>query len=319
MSSDYYIKLKVAVYYYEKGLTQQEIADKMHLSRPTISKLLKEAREENIVSIKINDPNAKKRLIDLEYEVIKRFEIGNAFIFEYNNESDEELKVKLGTVAASYFSELIRNNLKIGLVGSYSIKHMIDHLEKDRGIYNVEVVALTGGSQNFPPGASANVLCNKLVNKYNGIDYHLYTPLLVDTEEIKNMLLGNREVKAVLSKAKNLDVILLPIGHRPDEDSNLYKSGYYSEEEIKEIEEKGAVGDIAGRFIRADGSICKLSVNERVIGINLEDIKKTKEVIGIAGGYKKVEAILGALKGGYIKTLIADSNTCEKILSIDNG
>lgn len=314
---DYDLKVKVAVYYYDGNFTQQEIANKLGLSRPTISKLLKKAREEQIVSITVNDQRAK-HMVDLELAVSEMFNLRSVILFE-NDEGDEpQLGMKLGKAAASYFDRRIKDDLNVGLVGSHNVKFMIDNLKENKSIQNVKAYALLGGSQQFPMEASANLLCNRLVNKYNGTDVPLYSPMLTETEKIRDNISAGREIGRIVKGELELDVVVLPIGGKLSEDSNLYKTGYYTEEEVALIQ-KTAVGDVIARFIDPDGKVCDLEVNRRVVGYSIDALKDVKEVVGIAAGIHKAEAIFAALKAGYIDTLVTDRATCEKILSLANA
>jgi len=314
-----YIKmLKIARYYYEEGLTQQKISNKMNLSRPTISKLLNKAKEEGIVQINIVDNKNKSYILELEEKMIDSFNIKDVKIIEYNKNSKMNLKEKLGRAAADYFEKnILTSNLKIGVAWGYTLKHMVDYLKQNKSISGVEVISILGGSGKLKSDVNANDLCRKIANKYNGLGYFLYAPVILDDKITQNTIRNNHDIKEVLEKGKHIDLALVGIGE-PIETSLLLKTGYFGEKEIDELKSCNAIGDICARFYDLEGSVCKTKMNEKVIGLSIEDLKNIGKVIGIAGGNNKVKSILGSLRGELIDILITDSITANKILKYNN-
>ena len=123
-------------------------------------------------------------------------------------------------------------------------------------------------------------------------------------------MLFRSNIKGALDLAKNADVILTSVG------SVVYKSwsNYLSEKMLEGLEEKGVVGHIGGHFYDIQGREPDTALTERMIGVDVQDLKKCGETICIAFGEKKSEAVLGAVRGNYIETLIVDNKCAKKIL-----
>ena len=83
-----------------------------------------------------------------------------------------------------------------------------------------------------------------------------------------------------------------------------------------ELHEQGAVGDVCARYYDSQGQVLDVELNHRVIGIKLHVLHEIECVIGVAGGLAKAEAILGALRGDYIKILVADDVAARKVLEL---
>ena len=93
----------------------------------------------------------------------------------------------------------------------------------------------------------------------------------------------------------------------------------FTRAELDDLAERGAVGDMGLRFFNAHGEPVITPLNERVIGITLEEVKAAKRVVAVAGGARKISAIEAALAGGYVDVLITDHRTAERLLTRDAG
>jgi len=314
MDSDkkYCNKLKAAKYYYNEDLTQQEIADRLYLSRPTVSKMLKEAKEEGIVQFKIVDIKNKCNMFELEEKLMSKYNLKNVIVASYD-ETLENLKDQIGKAAASYFEDVVKSNMKIGISWGTTLNAMIENLSFNNNIKNLELVSMVGGSRRVVSDIQANILIEKILNKYDGQGYFLYAPAIVDNENIWQILNNNQETREILEKAVNVDIAFVGIGSEIEK-STVKDTGYFNEEEIKELKEKNSVGDICWRFFDEEGNICRSEVNKRTMGISFDDIKKINTVVGVAGGEEKVDAILASLKGDLIDVLITDEKTARTVL-----
>ncbi len=308
--SNYQLKFKAAKYYYEKDLTQQEIADKMNVSRPTVSNLLSQAREEGIVKIEIEDIRKDGQLIEAEKKIEDLYGLDEVKIAKC--QSQAALLDCIGQKAAEYFDRVVEHQMKVGVSWGRTLSSMMKHLPGRREDMELEVVTLAGGSGDSSSEVHCNILADKIIENYGGAGYYLYAPVIVDNEDVCRALLSNQETQKILEKAKNVDLAIVGIGS-PIESSNLLKTGYFQEEEVKEVRKKGAIGDICSRFFDEEGNSCDLSINRRAIGITLDDLRKINCVVGVAGGKEKIESIKAAMLGDYIDVLITDAITAENI------
>jgi DNA-binding transcriptional regulator LsrR (DeoR family) len=172
---------------------------------------------------------------------------------------------------------------------------------------------LAGGMGSQHVDIHANQLAYELAKKMNAACSYLYVPAFIESEDLKERLVKMNDVKHVLEEGKNVDMALVGLGN-PYHDSILKKIGYLNDQDIEEFKKVGAVGDISSRFVNINGEPINHTINERVIGIKLEDINQIKFVIGVAEGMNKVESVLGALNGHYLDVLIIDETTAAAIL-----
>jgi len=305
--------VRVASLYYEENRTQQEIAKVLNISRSGVSRLLTEARETGVVEIIIHHP--LRTVSYLENELLSKFGLRDVRILAGEYSRRDEVLQKLGRLAAGYLSDILQDGVRIGISWGTALQFMIDAL-KPLNYPRAEVVQLIGatGSENLPNHGP--ILAQLLAKKLNGRSYQIHAPLIVDNVRTKEVLLNEKNIKTGLEKAEQADIALLGIGSTRADLNSLLRTGYLSIEETRNIRDLGAVGDVCAQHYNLDGDWLDIDINQRVIGIGLEALKKIDTRIGVAGSSNKAQTIYGALKGGYINVLISDEQAAKRILSL---
>jgi len=303
---------KAALLYYIERKTQEEIAKRLSLSRPTVSRLLNYARESGMVSIDLKLPS--QVFPQLEDELEKSFSLEEAVVVS-SGESNISLKQNLGRGGADLLKRKIKESKILGISWGSTLYEVVNSLPQDHLQSDLRIVQLVGGMNPVNSFVYADELAKILAMKFNTDAYILRAPMVVDTPEIRSFMLNESHIKEVLSLARNSELAIVGIGTL-DKDSILFRSGCVSEEELIEIKMKGGVGDILGRFYNIEGEVIPSSLDERIIGIGLEELRNIPYVIGVAGGKNKVRAILGALKMNILKGLVIDELVAREILQV---
>lgn len=305
---------EVATLTYDRGLTQQEVAQRVGLSRSTISRLLNEARRKGIVEIYINSPF--RQSVELQAELCKRFGLKEARVLVSDTLSYEEMLQRLGLSAAFHLRSLIRDNMVIGIAWGTAIYQLVRSFRPMTRETNIVIAQMVGsvGAQNYD--VSGARLAQELARLVRGRYYELHAPLLVESAQLREALMQERDVAEVLRLACQSDMAVVGIGSFGSEYSSLVRSGYLRAHELAELRQAGAVGDICAYPIDICGREVQVDLKRRVVSITLHDLRAIPLVIGIAGGLSKAEAILGALNGGYLDVLITDSVAANEVLRI---
>ena len=301
--------VKVSKLYYEEGLSQDEIILRLNLSRSKISRLLQQARDEGIVQISVVPP--KHLYSELENKLEKRFGLLEALVVESHvGDPQETILRELGSAAAVYIERSVTPNTTLGISWGSTLRSMVTALHPIR-MPGCMVVQIIGGLGQPEAEVHATELCYRLSRALNGQLTLLPAPGIVASKQARNVLLTDVNVMRAAELYDHLDLALVGIG-APVPNSVLIRDGsIISRAELDLLLEKGAVGDIALRFFDAQGQLVESEIDSRVIGITLEQLKKTRCIVGIAGGTDKFQAILGALLGELINVLITDSITAE--------
>jgi DNA-binding transcriptional regulator LsrR (DeoR family) len=314
MSYNIKLMVKVSNLYYKDSLTQEEVSEKLKISKYQVNRILKKAISSGIVQINIIDPTIN--ISNLEVELEKKFGLKRAIVVENYGLSDIELKSKLGNAAANFLIEIIKGGDIIGVSWGTTINTVIDQLPSKIN-KEVEVVQITGGSHQLSVDLNCHDITRRLAKKFNAEPKLLYAPAILDSKELHKLLLQEKSIKETFEFFDRVTVALVGIGAMyPKIVSTLVKTGHINEEDFKSLKEHNAVGDVFSHFFNIDGKICDSSLKGRLVAMPVEVLLKVPYSIGVAGGRVKAEAILGALRGRYINILITDNTAAEKILKL---
>jgi len=312
---DLRLLVKVSKAYYEQGLTQQEIADRLHQSRSRVSRLLREARDTGIVQITVVPP--KNTHPDLEVQLETTFRLQEAVVIEVAEQSsDEAISREIGMAAAAYLQRTLMDGDIIGISWGTTLNAMVSALQPQE-TRDVHVVQIIGGLG--PPEAEVHAtdLCRRMVRALGSKLTLLAAPGIVDSQQVKEVILRDSHVQTVFDLFSHINVAYVGIG-APTPDSVVMRDGtIMTQAELNGLLAKGAVGDIALRYFDARGQPVHSDLDDRVVGITLEQLRRIDRVVGVSGGQQKHAVIRGALLGGLIDVLITDQVTAQRLLVPD--
>lgn len=312
---DVRLLVRVAQMYYEEGANQSEIAEKLRISKATISRILSEAKEEGIVTVKVHNPISQEN-IEIEKEMERRFALKEVIIIPSNSQNTLDIKKDLAKVAAGYLERIIKQGQSIGISMGSTLKEIPPYIKNQRS-NDFTFIPLLGGIGQINIDLHPNQIAQEFAKKFKGNYKLLHAPAIVENMKAKEAFIKDSHVQAILNMGENVHIGVFGIGSLSNT-STLLKSGYYSNEDIKSLRDRGAVGDISSRFINEKGQGEIFEFNNRVIGLSLEKIKNIPLSVGIAGGEEKAQPILAVLRGGYINVLITDLMAAQRILTLDD-
>lgn len=302
---------KVATLYYNEEKSQQEISDILQLSRSKVCRLLAEARNIGIVQIVV-----KPSVLfcnDLETKFERRFGLREAIIV--NDTDENNLLMALGEAGANYLSRIITSNDIIGISWGQTLFHVVNQLQPF-GVSGTRILQLVGSLNNSKQNVQASELARRLGKIFSSEIHFLHCPALVTSSQVKEGLLEDANIKKVFELGKKSTIAVLGIGSM-SLDSELFKNNHLNSIWHSKLIEHGAVGDICMRFFDKNGISCCNELDDLVVGMNIDNIRKIRTVVCIAGGIQKAEAILGALRSRIPNVLIIDKSTANKVLELD--
>lgn len=302
--------VKVSTLYYFEGLTQAEIAKKIGVSRPLISKLLNKAKEHGIVEIYIRDENA--HTVELEHRLEKQYGLKEAIVIPTSGRNSDMIKHSLGKAASFYVSKNIQGAKKLGISWGSTLEKFVQEYPYEQH-QQLKIIPLVGGMGSKLVEIHSNLLAYQLAQKMNATCSYLYAPAMVESEELKQRLVQSEDIALVLEEGRNVDMAVVGLG-TPFEESTMTTMDYLKDENLKSLKEAGAVGDIGSRFYDHEGKQIAHPLNDLVIGLDIEEYKRIPEVIGIVEGVHKAESIKAALKGGFLDVLVIDDTMAALLL-----
>jgi DNA-binding transcriptional regulator LsrR (DeoR family) len=309
------VLVKVARLYFEMELTQARIAERLRLSRQKVQRLLDESREKGIVRIVVEPLMGIHENLEMAME--ERYGLAEAVIVETSAYDDEGVVSReVGVGAAEYLLRVVRPRDHIVISWGGALLGMVNALRRHphRDMRGALVIQGLGAVVDPGRDAHSTELTRRLAHFLGGEALLLPAPGVAGSRQARNSFMRDPPVSRVLESARRADIAFVGIG-APRQDSLLIREGsIVSWQELEQLKGRGAVGDISLRYFDHRGRALASDLNDRVIGLSLEELRRIAHVVGIAGGAAKREAIRGALEGKLINVLITDHITVQRLL-----
>ena len=305
---------RVAQMYHLENQRQADIARHMRISQATVSRMLKRALEEEIVRTTVVAPSGT--YADLEAGLRSKFGLSEAIVVECSEDREGAIMARIGEAAAHFVEATLQQGEIIGVSSwSETILKMVENIHPMKSGKAKLVVQTLGGMGDPTVQIHANHLTTRLA-KLTGAEAHLLSaPGVAQSREAKLVLLGDIYVRETMELFDKVTLAIVGIG-AIEPSGMLARSGnVFANRELAEVRELGGVGDMSLRFFDADGQPVKTPLDDRVIGMTLEELSGIDRVIALAGGKSKTRAIHGALKVGVIDLLVTDKFTAERLVS----
>ncbi len=303
---------KVASLYYEHEMRQSDIAKQLDLSQAGVSRLLKRAQAENIVRITVTTPTGA--YTELESQLETYYNLKEAIVVE-SSDDDTQLLRNLGTAAAFYLETTLKRDEVIGISSwSETLLAMTNALHPLGNSYKTKVVQILGGIGNPSAELHATQLAKRLASLVHGDVTMLPTPGVVGSKETRTVLLEDTFVAKAVAMFDQVTLALVGIGSVNPSRLLASSGNIFTKDEVDKLLTRGWVGDICMRFFDEAGKPVNTPLNERVIGMALEQLKKVPRTVGMAGGKRKFAAIKGALEGKLVHVLITDHISAQRLV-----
>jgi len=309
---------KVARLYHEQGLRQTEIADRLDLSQARVSRLLKQAERQGIVRTTVSLPHGFYP--ELEEALQAGYGLREAVVADCDADDDAEALRAIGAAAAAYLETTVMPGEVLGISSwSETLLTMLDNMHPQARPTAEAVVQILGGSGNPAAEGHATRLTGRLAQLVGGEARLLPAPGVVGSPESRRALLEDPFVAAAMRWMDDITLAIVGIGALTPSKLLAASGNVFTPAELEQLDELGAVGDICLRFYDADGVPVASPLDERVIGLDLERLKRTRRTVAAAGGPSKSTAILGALRGRLVNVLITDRFTAERLAGAADG
>jgi DNA-binding transcriptional regulator LsrR (DeoR family) len=299
---------KILFNYFERGLTQQEIAVKYGISRIRVSRMISKALAEKIVQIKINAPADPGT--ETEHLLEELYGLKEAVVIDHTSGN---LLDDLGEAVAGYLSLRIQGHETIGITWGRSILAAANALG-DTEYPDIKIIQMLGGLGNPDSDTHGTELAIRIARQFNGKARLLNSPGILKSKLLRDALMEDLQVSDTLKLASKSDIALVGIGSLKSDALIVSQASIINHDETGRLLKKGAIGDVGLRFFDRNGLFIEDEINERVIGLTPEEIKKIPVVVGVAGGAGKHLQVLAALKGKWINVLITDHITAQYLI-----
>jgi DNA-binding transcriptional regulator LsrR (DeoR family) len=292
--------------YYELGETQSRVAELLGVTRPQVSRLLKRARAEGIVEIRIVDRTVEPS--PAADELRRRFRLHAIHLAASLHGPEDVGRRIVGRLGAEVLRAAVRDGAVVGIGDGASISALADALDEPLHATGATVVPLCGG---YWFGGPAREPFRRVAEGIGGVPHGLLAPGLVDDPATKQSLYAHAGVRRILDIWERLDVAAFGIG------GPAWGEAAVGGEACQQLAAAGAVGEILIAPFDIDGRFVDTNLRDRTIAFDARRLDRLPVRIGIAGGPAKVTPILGALRSGALTTLVTDVRTAEAVVELD--
>lgn len=300
---------KVAYYYYKIGMTQDDIAKKMSMSRQRVNRILKKCLETGIVKIVIQD--YEQQNVELEVQLETLLDLNEIIIV---NNQEGEINNYLGVAASSYLKRVIKTNDIIGFSRGRALSALVNNLLPIENL-NLTVTQLVGGLNAEETNINSDYIVRRSSEILNAKPCFMYAPIILENKELRDSLMKESFFSSVYNTMKACTIAVVGIGDMSSKSSFVQKK-YISTEEYNILHKENAVGEICTHYFNINGSIIESGLNDRVLAIDIDSFIKIPLRIGVGCGPEKLSAIAGAVRGKFINVLITDLETANSLMKI---
>lgn len=300
--------VQVAHLYYDENLSQQEVADRLEVSRSLIAQYLQRARETGIVRIQIVDPD--DACTDLAAALRKETGVKRVAVLP-NPRGSQTLALRaVAKAAAEFIADKLRDGDTLGLAWGRTTGMVVDLLKPSHA-RRIEVLPLMGECGHSGLYSQMNQLVMQAAERLRANAHFLSLPVVVSSSGLRDALVKEVGIRDVIARWNKVNVACMGIGVVPPVPGMVV---YIGAEHLPRLIEGGAVGDVCGVYFDSEGRIVKSGLEDRMIAIDLPQMKQIGCVVGVACGEDKATAVLGALRTGLLSALFIDQCMAERIL-----
>lgn len=303
------LRVRAAWLYYNRGLTQKDIAENLGVSRSTIIRMLDEAQKRGEVQIWINQTPAE--CTELELQLEERFGLDEAVVVPGEGNADETAR-DVGAALGMFLSDVITDNSVIGVGWGRTLNASLNTF-KPAIRQGVQVVSLLGGLLEATP-INPIEYSWRIASSVGADCLLLLAPLVVDSPDTKQRLIERCGLDKLFETANNLDLAIISCGDVGIESTSLSRN-FLSKQDQKSLASAGAVCDTLCQFLDANGETVTHPIHDRVMSVNLDTVAKAKHIVLASGGKARAPAIRATLLRMKCHTLITDEAAARELLA----
>ncbi len=304
----------IAELYYINGKSQKEIAKLTGISQTKASRLITKAREIGMVQVTVNKHEPRNE--ELEQKLIKKYKLNTVVSIKTWKKQDQEYHYKnIAFFAAPVLTEIILQSNVVCLSTSRHISYLVCEIMQQEikpSKHKMSIIQTQGGLGMTLTSHDSIDIGLKLASFFGASFHPLQAPAVTSCKEERDSFMNHMQIKCVLSMMDRADSAIVGVG--TVEDSVFIANDSFKHQSPADLIAKGAVGEVCGRFFDADGKECDTKYKNCVLGMSLEQLKRTPEVVAVSSGLSRVPAIASLIKNGYVKSIITDQETAEGLL-----
>ncbi|MED9821424.1 MAG: sugar-binding transcriptional regulator [Christensenellales bacterium] len=299
------LMVKAAWYYYFENMTQQAIADRLSVSRMRVIKLLEAARQNGVIQFRLRADGVA--VTEQSRALMEKYHLKDVFLIPETDREDASPNESIARAGAMYIADRLGDNACINVGYGDTLSRTLNHLAT-MVQSPVTCISLTGGVSNYLPNTRSSI--------FNARLFLMPAPLLASSPEMAAAMREETSVSEIIRMSELSSFTLVGIGPIT-ESATVFRTGVLGNTDMFYLKVHDAVGDVLGHFLDRDGQLIPSPIEDRLISTPLQQLKAMPNVVGLAAGADKIDAIRAVLRGGYLDILITDEPTATQLLRED--
>ena len=300
----------IADRYYRGGRSRVELADELGISRFKVARMLDKALELGIVRIEISLPDSIDML--LSNELRRVFGLKRAIVVRTPSQDPTAVQDALGRVAAQLLPEVVADGDLIGVASGRTLLASTKYLTP---LPPANVVSLCGISN--PTAEYSSQVIRQIADATGGTASPIFAPFILPDPQTAAALRAEPRIKAAFELFDQVTLGLVVIGSWEPPDSQFYDLAA-SFGLAADLIARGAVGEVCSTIFDRDGRVVA-GIENHTLSIPTEQLRHIPEVIAVAGGWRKTDAVLGALRAKLVTSLVTDAELARRIVAVERG
>ena len=308
-SIDENVKTRVAWLYYVEGMTQDEVAQKVGLTRVRVLRILANARSDGTVQIRVT--SKLSHCIDLERQLEAIWKLERAIVVPTPEDAASLYRI-IGRELGAFLSSAIEPGMNVGLGWGNTLTSALPAIEP-RDADGINVVSLLGGLTRVAD-VNPSEFAWRAADRLSAACHMMAAPVFAPDQQTRDALFGHAGIAEVIRRARMLDMAVLSLGNLMPH-SVFSTHELLSASEIASLGNAGVVGDILCQFVDSEGEVVNHPVNDRVVSLKPEEIRKARRIVIASGGWNKVTIMRAALKRLVPSVVITDEVVAERLVA----
>lgn len=303
---------RVLTLHYMENRSQAEIAKLLGLSTTKVNRIIRQAREDGLVEVKLNIGNVG--LYSLERSLVQSSGLKDAVLCPTVSDDPQVVLKFVAENAAGFLLDKLRDGDTICISGGKAVSAIVECIQAPHD-FDVTVVPATGGVQG-KHYTDVNYLATKLAEKLGGKSLQLHAPLFADSKEDREVLMKMRSCSEVMDRARSADIALLGIGSVSLGDESYFDLRHLSDEEKNTMVCNACISEVFAHLLNDQGQSCFDELNQKLVGLTIPELQNIPVSIAVASGMEKVTPISAAIRGEAVKTLVTDEKTAVSVMNM---
>lgn len=314
MSERYEEMYQAASRYYVHAETMETIAHHLKISRSTVSRLLKEARDTGLVRISLADHQGSAS--PLSTSLSQRFGVRVHMVSVRENANEKVRMERVARMAGQLLTEVVEDHDVIGVAWGVTLSNVVRYLGR-RPLVDATVVQVNGSANQHDSGLPyIGEIMQSFGDAFDAQAVLFPVPAFFDQAEAKSVLWRERSIQQVLRLREQVDIAVFGVGAlKARVPSHVYSTGYMDPAEMEQLLSEGVVGDVCTVLLREDGSYADIAYNARATGPTPAELARIPRRICVVADPSRAPALIGALRAGTATDLVLDDGTARAVLN----